>query len=245
MSDYPSLSNRFQNPFNWAFEDLKRDLKGKFDEGRRPLFGIPGNHDYYDLLDGFQRQFREPVRDDRKTYMADDPTSPQLRLLGFERRQDASYIALRLPFNWRLWGLDTDVGKIDERQQEFFKRLLPAGETADRLIVATSAPTTVFGQYAKKDDEKASKAFFALDLPREFLPAGDPRLEPDEGRLRPDQCRLDIAGDIHHYARYWGNNVQRREPEIRCRGRRSKKVPRAETTMPPSYPVWAVLFTIL
>ncbi|HZI88809.1 MAG TPA: MFS transporter [Pyrinomonadaceae bacterium] len=226
MSDYPSLSNRFQNPFKWAFEDLKRDLAGNFDERRRLLFGIPGNHDYYDLLDGFQRQFREPVRDDRKTYMADDPTSPQLRLLGFERRQDASYVALRLPFNWRLWGLDTDVGKIDERQQEFFKSLLNPDETADRLIVATSAPTTVFGQYARKDDEKASKAFFALDLPREFLPAGDSRLDPDEGRLRPNQCRLDIAGDIHHYARYWGNNVQRGNPQdpIPRKGR-SNKVP--------------------
>ena len=226
MSDYPSLSNRFQNPFNWAFEDLKRDLAGKFDEDRRPLFGIPGNHDYYDLLDGFQRQFREPVRDDRKTYMADDPTAPQLRLLGFERRQDASYVALRLPLNWRLWGLDTDVGKIDERQQEFFKSLLNPDETADRLIVATSAPTTVFGQYARKDDEKASKAFFALDLPREFLPKGDPRVEPDERRLRPDQCRLDIAGDIHHYARYWGNNVQQRDPQEPIpREGRSNKTP--------------------
>ena len=47
MADYPSLSNRFQNPFNWAFEDLKRDLGGDFDKRRRLLFGIPGNHDYY------------------------------------------------------------------------------------------------------------------------------------------------------------------------------------------------------
>ena len=35
MSDYPSLSNRFQNPFKWAYEDLKKDLAGKFDERRR------------------------------------------------------------------------------------------------------------------------------------------------------------------------------------------------------------------
>jgi hypothetical protein len=27
----------------------------------RPIFGIPGNHDYYDMLDGFRRQFREPT----------------------------------------------------------------------------------------------------------------------------------------------------------------------------------------
>lgn len=215
MADYPALSNRFQGPFKWAYEDLENDLAKadlKFDKTERRLFGIPGNHDYYDLLDGFQRQFRRPVRDELKTYQPDEPMSPQLMIPGFVREQQASYAALKLPFGWQLWGLDTDVGKIDERQQEFFKSLIGKGQTADRLIVATSAPTTVFGQYAKKDDGKASKAFYALGLPRLFLPKD--RLEPGEvaPELRSDQIRLDISGDLHHYARYWGNVAPRPDP---------------------------------
>lgn len=223
MSDYAGLSSRFQNPFNWAFEDLikerkkdlekdpeNKDLENELSEmsNKRWLFGIPGNHDYYDLLDGFQRQFRSPVREDLQLAEPTNLNCAQLGLHAFTRVQEASYVALQLPFDWRLWGLDTDVGKLDERQQDFFKGLIEPGTTADRLIVATSAPTTVFGQYAAKDDQKASKAFLSLDLPREFLPVGDPRLEGEKKRLRPDQIRLDISGDVHQYARYWGNDVE-------------------------------------
>lgn len=209
MSDYPGLSNRFQNPFRWAAEDLEKDVGTEnFDKTRRRLFGIPGNHDYYDLLDGFRRQFRRPVREDlRRTYQEGDSTGPQLQIPGYIRQQEASYVALKLPFGWWMWGLDTDVGKIDERQQEFFKSLVGDGKTADRLIVATSAPTTVFGQYAKPKDEKASRAFYALGVPRPFLPDGHAGLEKDEVRLRDDQCRLDLSGDVHQYARYWGNDT--------------------------------------
>src|SRR6185503_17226646 len=71
MADYASLSMRFQQPFKWAYEDLREDLhqpavgNGKVENEEeirrlRPIFGIPGNHDYYDMLDGFRRQFRVP-----------------------------------------------------------------------------------------------------------------------------------------------------------------------------------------
>ena len=68
MSDYASLHLRFQQPFSWAYEDLREDkglpsLKNPNNTAQnlkrfRPIFGIPGNHDYYDMLDGFRRQFR-------------------------------------------------------------------------------------------------------------------------------------------------------------------------------------------
>jgi hypothetical protein len=223
LSDYASLHTRFQTPFDWAYRDLDEDLQKvnrridnvddrKTGRNRRPLFGIPGNHDYYDMLDGFRRQFRLPVRSrsEDKVYADDDLTAAQLMSRGFKRLQQASYLALRLPFKWMLWGLDTEVGKIDERQRDFFKSVRGRG-TPERLIVATSAPTTVFGKTANRDDEKSSKAFFQLNLRRCFLPRS--KWEEDEKKkwqengsevLDASQIRLDLSGDVHQYARYWG-----------------------------------------
>ena len=53
-ADYLTLANRIQRPFSYAFEDLKKHVN---EIPQRPIFGIPGNHDYYDQVDGFRRNF--------------------------------------------------------------------------------------------------------------------------------------------------------------------------------------------
>ena len=229
MADYASLHMRFQQPFRWAYDDLREDLGlSKFDDlpddkkldeikRFRPIFGIPGNHDYYDMLDGFRRQFREPTSSRKESELYANPyKSSQLQIKGFRRYQETSYIALRLPFDWMIWGLDTEVGTIDERQRDFFRSLKKGpnkNQNPKKLIVCTSAPTTVFGKFADKDDEKSAKAFFQLGLPRPFLRSenedvpveeaeGEP--PPAETKLQADEIRLDLSGDVHQYARYWG-----------------------------------------
>jgi hypothetical protein len=217
VSDYITLASRFQRPFAWAYEDLVRDLGHTAAAIRnRPLFGIPGNHDYYDQLDGFRRQFRRAVEAE-PMYGPPAPAdparaTPQLCIPGYVRSQVASYVALRLPFDWWLWGLDTEVGQIDKRQQKFFKGLCGAavdGEISPprKLIVATCAPTTVFGKFASANDEKAYDAIAQLGLPTPFCPRQEPDgsvTEPGDAQLEPGECRLDLSGDVHHYARYWG-----------------------------------------
>lgn len=217
VSDYITLANRFQSPFSWAYEDLCRDLKEPAHTLRnRPLFGIPGNHDYYDQLDGFRRQFRRAV-DAEPVYglpSAPDPRrlTPQLCIPGYFRCQSASYIALQLPFGWSLWGLDTEVGQIDRRQQAFFKAHgAGSGDGATtlprKLILATCAPTTVFGKLASVNDEKAYDAILQLGLPTPFRPlrrADGTLMDTGDAQLGPGECRLDLSGDVHHYARYWG-----------------------------------------
>lgn len=212
MSDYMTLANRIQLPFTWAYEDHGFGA----DEPRRPLFGIPGNHDYYDQLDGFRKQFLQPVRAESPDPRNASTEKAQLSIPGFYRAQSASYVALRLPFDWWLWGLDTEVGQIDERQQKFFRDLCPADPNDPekiipprKLIVATCAPTTVFGKLADANDGKAADAFAQLGLPQPFLPDKDASGKHDlnksgDFKLDPGQCRLDISGDVHHYARYWG-----------------------------------------
>jgi hypothetical protein len=192
VADYATLANQFQAPFSWAFADLKK--LGKVTDDRRPLFGIPGNHDYYDQLDGFHRQFRRPVTKEGEALDAAGQLKPQLSIPGFQRYQEASYVALRLPFDWWLWGVDTENDKIDLRQQAFFRQCCNERPPA-RLIVATPVPTTVHGCY-RAEDSPLAQAFAQLGLERPFLRDGTP--------LPQDRCRLDLSGDTHHYARYWG-----------------------------------------
>ena len=106
VADYATLAERVQDPFCWAARDVARDTGRELET--RPLFGIPGNHDYYDFLDGFNRQFRKPFSPE--VPWEPGRVSAQLHLPGFERRQQACFLGLALPFGWRLWGLDAQGG---------------------------------------------------------------------------------------------------------------------------------------
>lgn len=193
IADLPTLAERFQKPFNWAYED--RFGQEPKDENIRPIFAIPANHDHYDFLDGFNRQFRIPLP---------DANMPPLQLKGYKRLQMASYVALHLPFNWWLLGIDTQNGKadrIDKRQQAFFHTILhPDDHKPNKLIIATPEPSTRFGQWATRDGEKGK----LIDVFENQLGLSPCFLSEHQGNLPAAQCRLDISGDIHHYARYWG-----------------------------------------
>jgi hypothetical protein len=181
VADRGTLVHRFSAPFDWAHKDRQDEgtLAGHAPGQAAPiLFAIPGNHDYYDSLLGFNHLFRyNSTPFDRRPLVAD-----------FERRQDASFVVLKLPFDWSFWGLDTQNGKIDWRQKRFV--LDHASELCPkRLIVCTPEPTTVF----EKVIQSATEPYKALNLPRPF----------STGTLPPnDHIHLDIAGDVHHYARH-------------------------------------------
>ncbi|MBV9926755.1 MAG: hypothetical protein JOZ96_17180 [Acidobacteria bacterium] len=193
ISDYATLAERFQAPFWWAYRDLHKKGRAEAEAGHRhPIFGIPGNHDYYDALDGFNRQFRRPSTGED---VAPDERQPLLCLPTFMRCQEASYIALQLPHDWWFWGFDTENGDMDFRQRKFFQRLKEKTNPR-KLIVATSQPTTVFGKYADPHSPLVEE-FKALKLQRPFL-------KRRAGKFTPGSCRLDLSGDVHHYARYWG-----------------------------------------
>jgi hypothetical protein len=192
IADYGNLAARIQNPFCWAAKDLfEANSASVMDRLPRLLLGIPGNHDYYDALDGFNRQFRRPAMGEK---VGGGGRQPLLALPTFIREQEASYLAVHLPFDWWFWGMDTEEGEIDFRQAEFFKTIQEKYRPA-RLIVATPEPTTVFGKYAK-EQESQSKTFAALGLERPFLKNSEP--------IGKGKCRLDLSGDVHHYARHWG-----------------------------------------
>lgn len=223
VADVASLKERLQTPFNWAYMDICATTGKKVEQ--RPIFGIPGNHDYYDALDGFNRQFCEPISKNLQAHVREqeDLQDPQLGLYGFTRMQKSSYVALELPFEWKLWGFDAQNGKMDKRQQAFFvstfcKDRVTNGELFDeqkqadvqkalqaaipaKLIVATPEPSTVFGKRAA-EDAPITKSFEHLGLEPGFL---------RDGKLSSNKCRLDISGDTHHYERYWGDKNENGE----------------------------------
>jgi hypothetical protein len=184
VADDATLEERVCTPFEWALAErglgewARKTLTGPLE---RLVFGIPGNHDYYDSLIGFNRLFRAP-------------DNPRLAIADWQRRQSASFVALQLPFDWWFYGLDSQKGKLDRRQREFIADSLHRNGHK-RVIVATPEPATVFDAV----QPEAARPFAALGLPRPFN-------EPSES-TRPrfpagDEIHLDLAGDVHHYARY-------------------------------------------
>lgn len=206
IADYQTLAERFQQPFNWAFADLEAD--GVIEqEPRRPIVAIPANHDYYDFLDGFNRQFRRPFNPERQWEGSGGASQPYLVLDGFKRVQWASYFSVALPNDWRIFGFDSQAGKMDKRQRHFFRDIIADPEKpTQKLILATPEPTTVLG---KRCDEHAAIVETMRSVLRDDRAAhrdnACPFLAEDpESALRPGQCRLDLSGDVHQYARHWG-----------------------------------------
>jgi hypothetical protein len=91
----------------------------------RWLFAIPGNHDWYDGLASFVKQFC------------------QGRWIGgWKTAQTRSYFALALPHGWHLWAVDVALGTdIDTGQLEYFEQRARALEPGAQIVLCTAKPT--------------------------------------------------------------------------------------------------------
>lgn len=128
---YPTPSReayqaRLVKPYETAFP--KRECGG---EAERPrVFAIPGNHDWYDGLVSFSRQFCTPRS-----------------IGGWHTEQKRSYFAVRLPHRWWLLGMDIQLeADIDQPQIDYF-RMIVRGEMqrGDRVVLMTAEPHWIDG----------------------------------------------------------------------------------------------------
>jgi hypothetical protein len=91
------------------------------------LFAIPGNHDWYDGLSAFLRQFT------------------QGRWIGaWKTRQLRSYFVLELPHRVWVWGIDIQLhSDVDGPQLEYFDAAAASLGPGDRVILCTAEPSWV------------------------------------------------------------------------------------------------------
>lgn len=190
------INNRVMVPFNRVLT--------RCDDGRpRVLLGIPGNHDWYDGLDGFARMFRvRPEQDEdearpsivnieqhaveryadwaREFMKGGHIGKPKtLNLIGYQPMQSASYFVLPLTPKLHLFAVDRQLRRIDYRQRRFFGEWRLQHPRMTPWIVLPDPPFK-FGEPAKNGMLMAR----ALNL-----------------HLGRDRA-LVMNGDIHHYERW-------------------------------------------
>lgn len=185
-------------PFNKAIAKVKElDPPGK----RRVLVGIPGNHDWYDGLDGFARMFRRRLGELAPARDVDAPAERETRLEhvvqfvekfvvgghiekqktlaldGYVPVQQASYFALPLAPGIDLLAADRQLRRVDFRQRRFFADFRE--HRRQHLVVLLPDPVYAFQEPSVTGVESAR----ALELDLKNV------------------NHLVLSGDVHHYER--------------------------------------------
>ncbi len=176
---YPSRDEyrtRFEYPFKMAFSDLTLP---------RLTFAIPGNHDWYDGLNAFDYLFCQA--------RYGEAGGSSLGSLHFT--QHRSYFAIRLPYNWWIWGGDIQFSDyLDAGQTRYFQTVAELmqpreGEPQHKVILCTAAPGW---QYEEREAKAANSNIRSLAA-----------IIEDAGAK---VCTV-VSGDAHHYSRYYSKDL--------------------------------------
>ena len=189
------ITNRVIVPFNQVLETLPAGPP-------RVLLGIPGNHDWYDGLDGFARMFRRHADDEegvarpsvvgisqrmieryaewaKEFVRGGKIEKPKaLALLGYHPVQSASYFVLPLTSRLHLFAVDRQLRNLDRRQVGFFETWRTRHADACPWVMLPD-PLFAFG----KPSRTGTAMIEALGLDLESKPS------------------FLLSGDVHHYER--------------------------------------------
>jgi hypothetical protein len=180
VADEATLRQRFADPIKVGYAEAGKPVRP------RQLFAIPGNHDYYDHLVGFNRLVRRAIPG--TTNVLELPTV-------IARTQGASYTKLLLPHGWQLWGVDLGPHGLDARQRAYFCPLDVVDPPA-KLILCTPSPPVVHHHVATKGEADGAYRELVGSTPPEWM------ARPTTDGAARDRALLHLAGDVHHYARY-------------------------------------------
>ena len=163
----------------------------------RVLLAVPGNHDWYDGLDGFSRLCQAPCAFE-DAVPASDPLHPEpeqhpvlawaeafargdqvkkptaLALAGYLAVQRASYFRIPLAPGIDLFGVDRQLKRIDVRQEAYFA--IPG---APARMVVMPDPARAWGERRPNGVETLGSLGIVMEKNPTLL----------------------LAGDIHHYER--------------------------------------------
>jgi hypothetical protein len=190
------LMNRVIAPWNQVLQALPDDGE------RRVLLGIPGNHDWYDGLDGFARMFRrDGPGASRPSVAAISPKMLEyqaewaskfvrgakikkpkaLVLSGYTTVQNASYFALPLAPKIEMLAVDRQLTTTDSRQTEFLGDYYRAHQESATFAVLPD-PVYHFGEPSKTGTQVVATLQLDIATRETFI----------------------LSGDIHHYERFEG-----------------------------------------
>ena len=182
---YPSARiDRYRSRLLAPFRAASVDLDAP--RGKRVVYAIPGNHDWYDGLNAFTRVFMKPGS-----------------FLGWAAPQTRSYFAVRLSPRWWLLGIDLAFDRyLDDAQLRFFRELQGPGGILPRdwIILCTGKPAWA---YQRLRGERRSKG---RTEGRIALQEFEDEIVYRWGCDLP----LVLSGDLHHYSRYASSNGRQR-----------------------------------
>ena len=182
---YPTASGEdYRDKLVAPYDEAARHARLE-DGGRRHLYVVPGNHDWYDGLSAFLGLFCA-----RRLETAFGAARSGRVIGGRETNQTRSYFALRLPHGWWLWGVDVQLaGYIDQPQVDFFEHVANKWmEPGSRLILCTGTPDWAYVNAA----DPTQGSFRNFDYMESIARRAS----------RRHQLRLVLTGDSHHYSRY-------------------------------------------
>jgi hypothetical protein len=188
------ITNRVLVPFN-------RVLEAKPDARTRVLLGIPGNHDWYDGLDGFGRMFRRRASRDEE---------PRASIVGISRRMLEHYSEWAREF--------VRGGKVDKPKALVLSGYVPV-QNASYFVLPLSRSIQLFAADRQLKTLDSRQHRFLVDAYRDRADASAWVLLPDplyrfgspspSGTQMVQALGLDFAsrphfllsGDVHHYER--------------------------------------------
>ena len=189
------ITNRVIVPFNQVLERLPAGPP-------RVLLGIPGNHDWYDGLDGFGRMFRRNADDEegiarpsvigisqrmieryaewaRQFVRGGKIEKPKaLALHGYQPVQGASYFALPLTERLHLFAVDRQLRNLDIRQVRYFEAWRRRHPEPVPWVMLPD-PLFAFGKPSSTGTAMVEALGLDLETKPSFL----------------------LSGDVHHYER--------------------------------------------
>ena len=103
---------------------------------------------------------------------------------GWRSEQHRSYFAIKLPHNWWIWGADIQLeGHLDDAQKDYFDLVGEHMGRDDKVIICLAEPSWLHQEYQNL---------------REIVMLASKR----DARI----CAV-MAGDWHHYSRYYSENL--------------------------------------